>query len=332
MTATMRDVAQKAGVSIKTVSRVVNNQGEISEATRQRVLDAIDELGYRPSKVARALVTQRTHTIGLVVGDITNPFFPQVARGVLDTAQARGYNVFLCNTYGDPQQELDTLQSLADHAVDGIIFYPSYGSGENLNTFANHFRPLVIINHFCTHPNISRLIVDMPQGAKLAVDYLAGRGHTAIGMLTGVQNPKSESVRRIQSFQAALSAHKLPIVEEWIMPGQAPTFENGYESARQLLTQHPQVTAIFTYNDLLALGALQACNELGCRVPADRAIVGFDDILWAAKATPPLTTIRIDKYDLGRQAANRLFEMLDNPEATFPSIYVAVELIIRESA
>lgn len=121
MTATLRDVALKAGVSIKTVSRVANNQGEISETTRQRVQAAISELGYRPSKVARALVTQRTDTIGLILGNITNPFFPEVARGVLDAAEARDLNVFVCNSDGDLQRELRTLQSLTEHGVDGVI-------------------------------------------------------------------------------------------------------------------------------------------------------------------------------------------------------------------
>jgi LacI family transcriptional regulator len=329
---TMRDVARKAGVSIKTVSRVVNDQGEISEATRQRVLAVIEKLGYRPSRVARALVTHQTHTIGLVVGDITNPFFPQIARGVIDAAQAKGYNVFLCNTDGDPQQELSLLESLADHGVDGIVIYPSYDSDDNLNAFVKYYRPLVIVNHCFEHPAASQIMVDNRRGAKLAVDYLVSKGHTAIGMLTGVRDPSFDKVRRIHGFREALVAQGLPITDEWIVPGSAPTFECGYETARQLLTQHPQVTAIFAYNDLLALGAIQACHELGHCIPDDCAIVGFDDIMWAAKATPPLTTIHTDKYDLGQQASTRLFEMLDNPEATFPPIYVDVKLVIRESA
>lgn len=331
MPATMRDVARKAGVSIKTVSRVVNDQGEISEATRQRVLAVIEELGYRPSRVARALVTQQSHTIGLVVSDITNPFFPQVAQGVLGAAQAKGYNVFLCNTDGDPQQELSLLESLADHGVDGIIFYPSYESDDNLKVFVEYYQPLVIINHHFEHSGVSQVMMDNRRGAKLAVDYLASKGHTAIGMLTGVQDLSLDKVRRIQGFREALAAQGLSIVDDWIVPNCAPTFECGYEDTKKLLKQHPPVTAIFAYNDLLALGALQACRELGRHVPDDCAIIGFDDIVWAAKATPPLTTIHVDKYNLGQTATNRLFEMLNDPEATLPPITVNVELIIRGS-
>ena len=332
MPVTMRDVAQKARVSIKTVSRVVNNQGEISEETRQRVLAAIEELGYRPSKVARALVTQRTDTVGLIMADIANPYFSEVARGVLDTAQAKGYDVFLCNSDGNPQQELRLLQSLADHAVDGIIIYPSYDGKDNLTAFAEHYQPLVVINHFVEHPGISLVMLETYQGAKLAVDYLVSKGHTTIGMLTGVSDPYSGKVQRVRGFRDALAAQELCVNSEWIMPCSAPTYECGYEAAQQLLTQHPQLTAIFAYNDLLALGAIQACNDLGCRVPTDCAIVGFDDIQWAAMSTPPLTSVRVDKGNLGRQATSRLLAVLDNPDTVFSPIYVGVELVVRESA
>jgi LacI family transcriptional regulator len=329
---TMRDVARQAGVSIKTVSRVVNNQSEISAETRQRVLAVIDELSYRPNKLAQGLVTQRTFAVGLVVGDITNPFFPEVARGVIDAAQAENYNVFLCNTDGNVEQELRTLESLAAHAVDGIIVYPSYDSETNLITIAKAFHPVVVINYAFDHPGVSNLMVDHRRGARLAVDYLAGKGHSRIGMLTGVQQPSLGRMRRIQGFREGLAALSLPINDSWIMPSQGPTFESGYESARQLLTQHPEITAIFAYNDLLALGAIRACHDLGRAIPTDCAIVGFDDIQWAATASPSLTTIRIKKYELGQQAMTRLLAMLAEPDGVFPTIYLDVELVARESA
>ena len=331
MAVTMRDVAQKAGVSIKTVSRVVNDQGEISEATRQQVLAVIGELGYRPSRLARALVTRQTHTVGLLVSDITNPFFPKVARGIMDVAQRKGYNTFLCNTDGNSAQELSLLESLADHGVDGIILYPSYNSSDNLNVFVKYYRPVVVINHDFEHPNVSQVIVDNRQGAKLAVDHLAGKGHSAIAMLTGVRDPSLDNVRRIQGFREALEINNLPVNESWLAPSDAPTYDCGYKGAKKLLTEQPQVTAIFAYNDLLALGALQACLELGRRIPDDIALVGFDDIVWATRSMPPLTTIRTDKYELGRQATNRLFDMLEHPDTTYPPISIAVDLVERES-
>lgn len=332
MPATMRDVARKAGVSIKTVSRVVNNQGEISGETRQRVLDTIEELGYRPSKLARALVTQRTDTIGLIVSDITNPFFSEFACGVLDTAQAEGYDVFLCNSGARVKPEIRALYSLADHNVDGIIIFPSWRNKEKLKAFAERRRPIVVVNRaFGEHPGIGQVFMDTRHGARLAVDHLVSKGHTAIGMLAGyVALP--EVFQRVRGFREAIVAHGLPVVDEWIVSVIPPVVEQGRIAARELLIEHPQVTAIFAYNDLLAVGAIQACHELGRRVPEDCAIVGFDDIQLAALVTPPLTTIRVDKHELGRQAVTLLVEMLDASEIRFPPIYIDVELVIRESA
>lgn len=326
----MRDVAQKAGVSIKTVSRVVNGQGEVSDETRQRVLATIEELGYRPSKVARALVTQRTDTIGLVLGDITNPFFPQVARGVTDRAEACGYSVFLCNSDGKRERVSRILRSLADHAVDGVIVFPSFGGGEELKAFAERRAPLVVLNCFFGYPGVSRVMVEFRAGARMAVEYLIDKGHTAIGMLAG-SAPSLNLMPRYRGYRDALRAHELPVVDEWILPGPA-VVGRGAISTRRLLTQDPQVTAIFAYNDLLAVGAIQACKELGRRVPEDCAIVGFDDIPLAGMLAPPLTTVRIDKYELGRLAVNRLIDMLDDPEVSFPPIRFDVELVVRESA
>jgi LacI family transcriptional regulator len=326
---TIEDVAALAGVSRQTVSRVLNDRDMVAEATRQRVLSAVEDLGYRPSKVARALVTHRTETVGLVVGDIANPFFPEVARGVVDTAQARGYSVFLCNSDGDVELEARILHSMADHAVDGVIIYPGFGGGDELRAFAEH-APLVAINCFFDYPGASRVMIHTRRGARLAVDYLVGKGHTAIGMLAGVA-PSLRLMRRVRGYRDALMVHELPVVNEWILPGP-PVVARGVESTRQLLTQYPQITAIFAYNDLLAVGAMQACQELGRCVPDDCAIVGFDDIPLAAMLAPPLTTVSVDKYELGRQAMSRLLDMLDSPGATFLPVYLDVELVIRESA
>jgi LacI family transcriptional regulator len=327
----MRDVAQKAGVSIKTVSRVVNDQGEISESTRERVLTVIQEMGYRPSKVARALVTQRTHTIALVMGDITyNPFFPEVARGVLDAAQSQDYNVFLCNVDESQEQELDVLHSLADHAVDGIIIYPVGYNQDNLKIFANHYRPLVSINKCIEHPNVGMALLPTCKGAKLAIDYLVGKGYTKIGMIVGTG--PLELVERVRGFRKAMSMHKLEITDGMIIQAARTTYEAGYDAMQRALHKKIELEAVFAYNDLLAMGAIQACREAGRRVPDDIAIVGFDDIEWAAKTTPPLTTVRIDKHYLGQVATQQLFRMLEDDESTPPPVHVDAELIVRESA
>jgi LacI family transcriptional regulator len=327
---TIEDVARAAGVSRQTVSRAINNKGEISPATLKRVMDAVQTLGYRPSGVARGLATQRTCTVGLVVPDITNPFFPEVARGVQDVARSNDYSVFLCNTDESPQEELQALHSLAAQPVDGIILCGSRVSDEDLIAFADGYRPLVVLNRFLQHAGVSLILVDNHRGAKLAVDYLADQGHTAIGMLAGpITSPSS--AQRVEGFRRTMAARGLSIADEWILSGP-PTIEGGYEAARRLLAQHPGITALFTYNDLIALGAVQACDHLGRCVPADCAIVGFDDIRLAEMVSPPLTTIRVDKYQLGRQAMTRLLAMFEDPDAPFPPISIGVELVIRESA
>jgi LacI family transcriptional regulator len=327
---TMRDVARKAGVSIKTVSRVVNDQSEVAVETRQRVLRAIAELGYRPSKLARALVTQRSDTIGLILGDITNPFFPEFSRGVMDVAQAEEYSVFVCNSGGHLASQTRALDSLVDHAVDGIILFPAYESEEAMKAFADRYQPVVVVGRFFEHPGIGLVMMKAYHGARLAVDYLVSKGHTAIGMIAGSATPLS-LMQRVRGFRDGLKDHGLPVVDEWILPGH-PIVEHGATAARQLLTQHPQMTAIFAYNDLLALGAIRACKKLGRRVPGDCAIVGFDDIEFASMVSPALTTVHVAKYKLGQQSMIRLLEMLHDPEGDFDPIYEDVTLMVRESA
>lgn len=327
---TIIDVAKEAGVSRQTVSRAINNQGEIRAETRERVLKAVKRLGYRPNRVARGMVTQRMQTIGLVLGDIANPFFPEVARGVQDMALANDYHVFLYNTDNRSEIEMEGLNSLEAQAVDGIILFSHAATQKDLIVFANRYRPVVLINRMLKHPHVSSLMVDNFRGAQLAVQHLAAQGHTHIGMLTNT-DLSSSKVRRVQGFCQALQALGLPRREEWIV-NAPPTLEGGYHATHALLTRYPQITALFGYNDLLALGALRACHELGRQVPERCAIVGFDDIHLTSMVTPSLSTIRVDKYQIGQKAMQRLLMMIEDPKLRFPPIELGVELVIRESS
>ena len=329
MPPTLRDVARKAGVSMKTASRVANHQGEVSGETRDRVLSAIRELGYRPSKLARGLVTHRTDTVGLVLGDISNPFFPEVARGVLDNAEQAGYNVFVCNSDGELQREIRTLHSLADHAVDGIICFPSFEIESFLLTFAAQGHPVVCVNRPFESEWVSRVMIRSREGARLATEHLIRKGHRAVGMLAGPASPVTRH-ERVQGYLLSLKAHGLPGCTDRIVSGP-PVLEQGRSGARELLARHPDTTAIFAYNDLLALGAIQMCRALGRRVPQDVAVVGFDDIPLADRVSPALTTVRVDKYALGQLCMQRMCEMLGAPGAAFEAAQVGVELVVRES-
>ncbi len=329
---TMKDVASRADVSKSTVSHVINETRFVEDETKQRVLEAIKDLGYRPSMVARGLALQRTHTLGLVIVDMANPFFSELACGVLDAANAQGYDVFVCNSGAKVKAEMQALHSLADHNADGVIVFPSWRNEQRLREFAESNRPLVVVNRdFQPHPDIGQIFMDTYKGARLAVDHLAGKGHRAIGMLAGYV-AYSPVFRRVRGFDDAMAACGLPLRDGWVKPVAQPTIVRGREAAGELLAQHPELTAIFAYNDLLAMGAIQACQEMGRRVPEDCAIVGFDDIQMAELFTPSLTTVHVDKYELGRQAVTLLLKMLEEPETEIQPVFLDVRLVIRESA
>ncbi|MCP4141196.1 MAG: LacI family transcriptional regulator [Chloroflexi bacterium] len=326
---TIRDVADRAGVSHQTVSRVINNSERVTPETRERVKVAIKELGYRPSRLAQSMVTQKTRTIGLVVADITNPFFFEVARGVQDTALAQGYNVFVCNTDDNPQGEQDILTLLASQEVDGVILATVSSPEEELLAFAENYKPLVVINRDIPHPKASLVSVDILKGAKLAVEHLIERGHRNIAMLSHIGH-KPDEMRRVHGYRETLLAHDITPNEEWLVLAP-PNLAGGYEATQTLLKEHPEVTAIFTYNDLMAIGALRSCHDMGMRVPQDCAVMGFDDIKFSAMTQPSLSSISYDKYVVGQKAMQRLFEMFEEPDFTFAPIPLGVELVIRES-
>lgn len=328
---TIEDVAQAAGVSRQTVSRAINNKGEISPTTKKRVMAAVRDLGYQPNRLAQGMVTRRTRTVGLVFPDILNPFFPEVARGVQDVARDHDYNVFLCNTDDDPEIEKKILYSLIAQGVDGIIDLGCALTGDDLLQFADKYRPIVMTNRFINHPNVNLLIVDNSHGAGLAARHFIEENHVAVGMITNERHDSFSQVRRVQGFRNTLAEYGLPH-DEGIMQVAKPTIAGGYEATKQLLDRQPHFTGIFAYNDLMALGAIRACHDLGLRIPEDVAIVGFDDIHLASIASPSLTSVRVDKYAIGIRAMTRLLAMLEKPDNPFPQQDMSVELIIRESS
>ncbi len=326
---TIKDVAKEAGVSRQTVSRAMNDKSEISPATKERVMAAVQALGYRPNRLAQGMVTQRTFTVGLIVSDITNPFFPEVARGVQDRAQAHNYNTFLCNTDDTEEGEMSVLRSLAAQPVDGIILFAHKASEADLRAFAQNYRPIVMVNRPFSHQHVSTLIVDNFSGAQMAVEQFVQSGHTHMGMIANRDFGPSQ-MRRVQGFQQTLAAHGLPAADSRIC-SDAPTLEGGYAATQALLMRHPETTAVFAYNDLMAIGAIRACKDAGRRIPDEVSIIGFDDISMAAMVTPSLSSVHVNKYDIGQNAMARILQMLEQPDAVFPEQNMAVELILRES-
>jgi LacI family transcriptional regulator len=327
---TMSDVAREAGVSRMTVSRVVNDKGEISAATRQRVLDVIERLGYRPSSIARGLATQRSRTLGLVVPDIANPFFSAVARGAENEACAHGYSVFLCNTNEDTQRELSVLQSLEEKRVDGIVLCSSRLDPDELRPALAHHAAVVLTNMRIDEYHTGLVMVDDESGGQAATQHLLRTGRRAIGFLAGP--PKSQSGHKRQlGYRAALQAAGLEYNADWVRHC-SPKVQGGLQTTRQLLDDHPELSALFCYNDLVAIGALQACADLGRRVPDDLAIVGFDDISLAALVTPSLTTCRVPRYELGAHSMRLLLNHINGCVDECEEILLQPELVVRASA
>ncbi|MBN2303691.1 MAG: LacI family DNA-binding transcriptional regulator [Anaerolineae bacterium] len=327
---TMADVAREAGVSLMTVSRTVNNKDGISEATRQRIQDIVERLGYRPSVIARSLVTDRTGTIGLVVIDNSNPFFSEVARGVEHAAYAEGYSVFLCNTEEDAQREIDVLRSLEEKRVDGVILCSSRLNDAELETALEAHSAVVLVNRRLNTNTFGSVLMDDAQGARMITQYMLDQGHRIIGLLAGPLRSFSGQLR-MMGYRAALAAAGIPPRPE-LEQTCLPIVESGREAACDLLDAYPEITALVCYNDLVAIGALQACADRDHRVPGDVAITGFDDIPLAALVTPPLTTCRIPMYDLGSQAMHLLLAHIDGCSDGCDDVVIEPELIIRASA
>lgn len=327
---TMADVARDAGVSQMTVSRVINNREGTSATTRRRVLDTIERLGYRPSGIARGLATNRTKTLGLIVPDVSNPFFSSVARGVEHVAHTAGYNVFLCNTEEDPERELAVLESLEEKQVDGLVLCSSRLGEDALRDLVARQRAVVLVNRRLSGGPVRSALVDDEAGGRLAVEHLLRAGHRRIGFLAGP--PASHSGReRAKGYQAVLTAAGYHTGSSLSLPC-SPDVAGGARATRQFLAEHPDATALFCYNDLVAVGALQACAELGIRVPGEIAIIGHDDIMLAALVTPSLTTCRVPRYELGVEAVRLLLAQLQAQPGECDEIVLRAELVVRASA
>jgi LacI family transcriptional regulator len=330
----MADVAREAGVSLMTVSRVVNNKGNVSTETKQHVQDVIELLDFRPSGIARGLATDQTQTIGLVVPDVENPFFSAVTRGVENAAYTEGYNVFLCNTEENPNRELTVLQSLEDNRVDGFILCSTRLTEKQLEEVLPRQSAAVLINRkLPTKPSWSQVgtvRIDDTKSGRVAVRHLLNFGHRAIGFLSGSQN-SSSGHGRLRGYQTELEKAGIDPKSDYTLPCQ-PTVSGGYLAAIQLINRHPEITAVYCYNDLVAVGVLQACNETGRRVPIDLAVVGNDDIPLAAIVTPPLTTCRVPCYELGTQVVCALLNILNQPDGFSQDIVLQSEFIVRASA
>jgi LacI family transcriptional regulator len=326
------DVAQHAGVSPATVSRVLNNSAAVRESVRERVLASVEALGYQaPANRASSAVSQKT--VALLITDILNPFFPEIVRGVQDEARLDNMALLLCDSAEDPQWEQKILATLSNQCVDGVIVCATRLATQDLIAFHDRYHtPMVVINRQVGHPEIPCIVVNFASAGYAAGRHLLNLGHTRIAYLAGPSATEASQVRR-QGLERALQEAGLALDPEWCLPGP-PNVEGGFQAMSTLLAlpRCEQPTAIMAYNDILAIGALQAIHAHQLSVPEDISVIGFDDIAMAAHTNPPLSTIDQPKHHLGKLAMRMLRQIIQG-EAIPGKGYTLVEspLVVRES-
>ena len=293
-------------------------------------MNIAEEMGYRPSGIARGLATRHTHTLGFVVPDNANPFFSEVARGAEDVAYSEGYRVFLCNTNEEQERELAVLQSLEENRVDGVVLCSSRLQVEQLHTIVPRFAASVLINRRLEGDEVGMVMIHDELGGQMATQHLIQTGHKAIGFVAGPPNSHSSQLRA-KGYRSAMVAAGLPDNAHWIQHSY-PTVEGGQQAAHELLIAQPDLTALFCFNDLVAVGVLHACADLNLSVPNDCAVIGFDDITLAALVTPSLSTCYVPRHDLGAQAMHMLLSRIrgDSKEGC-EEIILRPELVVRDS-
>jgi LacI family transcriptional regulator len=327
--ASIYDVARESAVSVFTVSEVVNKKSHVSKKLRDRVEETIRKLNYRPNLIARSLAKQRTHTIGMIVPDIANPFFPMVVRGAEDAAQKHGYNLLLCNSDDSLEKEERAIELLLSKRVDGIL----------LTKAADDFRaplrqmikevkvPFVLVMRTYAKLTADAVITDDYQGAYDAVSHLARSGRQRIGLISGPLKV-SNAVARWQGFHDSLKAMGLPFDKELIVEGDY-RIESGYRAGHALLSHRPD--GIYVANHLMTVGLLKAAEEIGMRCPEDFGLVSFDDYPWLGIFRPRLTTVELPKHQLGSEAAELLIKRISGDRSKAVLRKLQPELRIRES-
>ena len=331
MKITIKTIAKLAGVSIATVSKVVNGKDQnITEGTRNRVLEVIRENNYVPNRIASSMVTKKTKTLGLVIPDIANPFFPEIARGVEDKAKEKGYNVILCNTDNDIEKEEGYIEMLQEKMVDGIIFTSSSRRKNVSQSLLKLQIPVITVDRNIEGLKTKGLVrVDNEIGAYDAVKYMIDRGYKKILHITGpiASRPTRE---RLKGYKRALESNNIAYDEKLVYEGSFSS-EWGYECIDKIISDDIEFDGVFCGNDLIAMGVIKELKNHELKVPDDIGVVGFDDIYLAVMIEPELTTVRQPTYEMGYKAAELLINTLENKEIDQNDYMLKTTLIIRNS-
>ncbi len=308
---TLVDIARRAGVTVTTVSRALKNRQDISAATRRRILAIAEEMGYVPNALASGLRTRRIPFIGAVIMDNANPFFAGVLRGIQDTAYAHGYQTLLCNTDFDATREAEAIGLLRQLQVAGILLYPVETNADKVQERLRNGPPVVFMGRIYENLEANWVVFDDPLGGYLATRHALDRGYPKVAYLAGPCGT-SATERRYQGYCRALAEAGRPVDPSLVLWG-GREMADGYTNLKRLLSSKQPPLAVFCLNDLVAIGALRAAQELGLRVPDDVGIIGYDDIEVASSLSIPLTTIASSHQALGHTAAQMLFDVLASP-------------------
>lgn len=318
---TLKDVAKAAGVSLASTSYAVNKTGSLSEDTRAHVLKIAEEMGYRQNLAARATRTGRTGAIGLVVPDMTNPFFPSLAQSIVQRARQNGYSVFVTDTEGDQVQEEEVVRQLIDRGVDGIVWFPIKDEN-SIEKIAGDL-PIIVIDR--TVPGFESVQADYADGGRLAAEHLLATGHRHIGVVAGPMDVRSMRDRCGAACEVLERADSLAFsVENAFSAELSGVVASAIESR--------VASAVFCGSDLIAIGVLKYAQKLGIAIPGELAIVGFDDIPWAEYCTPALTTVEMPVDEMAAEAVDVLLRRIDGENESSRRVVFGVRLIERESA
>lgn len=330
MAVTIRDVAAAAGVSQATVSRVLNGRVEVAETLRSRVEAAVAHLGYRPNVLARSLRTRETMVLGVVIGDVTNPFFTAMVRGIEDVAQAAGYSVVLANADEDLTKEQRYLEVAAAEQMAGVVLSPTSSKRTDVSILTQYGIPLVTVDRRLHHPDVDSVSIDNNRAARMATEHLVAQGARRIAFVSGPA-VTTTGQHRLAGYRAALKAAGLPVETDLVKHANFRV-EGGYEATLELLSSAERPDGLLVSNNLMALGALQALQEKGVDLPGDIAFAIFDGISWARTLRPTLTAVEQPTYEIGRRAAELLLARIGGDQGPTQKVVLPAELKIGESS
>jgi LacI family transcriptional regulator len=329
---TLRDVARRAAVHPGTVSRALNveTRALVNEETARRVINAAEELGYKPNPMARGLKTNRSYTVGVLIPDLTNPLFPPIVRGIEDRLGEAGYTSLIANTENDPERERADVLALRTRQVDGFIAATARQDHELLAEMVAAGERVVLVNRRLPDGSLAAVTGDDREGARLAVEHIIGLGHTRVAHLGGPQE-LSTGNQRYHGFVDAMRAAGITPDPRLVRFGRAFTESEGARICRELLEDGRAFTAIVAGNDLMALGCYDVLEERGLTCPADVSVIGFNDMRFADRFNPPLTTIRLPHYEIGAAAAELLLERLQDADVGPRQVTLDPSLVVRAS-